>query len=131
MRWNGPIHTQPGFAEVAILAGWIPEDVFTWTLTRGGLTDNPFASASGYFGDSGVTHGPARVDAAYAADGRYLVTVYGGRPPYVLRAQHALTFDVLNTTTRQVEQSGVLQAGQTVQLYDYRIGRLLAGRVTR
>ena len=78
---------------------------------------------------AGVSHGPARVDAAYADDGRYLVTVYGGRPPYVLRAQHPLSFDVINTTTRQVEQSGVLQAGQTVQLYDYRIGRLVAGRL--
>jgi len=129
VRWNGPIHTQPGFVEVATIAGWIPEDVFSWTLTRGGLVDNPFASASGYFGDSGVSHGPARVDAAYAGDGRYLVTVYGGRPPYVLRAQHRLTFDVINTTTRQVEQSGVLEAGQTVTLYDYRIGRLIAGRL--
>ena len=129
VRWNGPIHTQPGFTEVATIAGWIPDDVFDWTLTRGGLADNPFASASGYFGDSGVSHGPSRVDAAYSDDGRYLVTVYGGRPPYVLRAQHRLAFDVVNPATRQVEQSGALEAGQTLTLYDYRIGRLIAGRL--
>jgi hypothetical protein len=47
----------------------------------------------------------------------------------VLRAQHPVSFDVINTTTRQVEQSGVLETGQTVTLYDYRIGRLIAGRL--
>jgi len=57
------------------------------------------------------------------------VTVYGGRPPFVLRAQHRLSFDVINPATRHVEQSGVLEPGQTVTLYDYRIGRLIAGRL--
>ena len=129
VRWNGDLHRQPGFGEVARAVSSLPNDVFGWDTTRGGSSNNPFRSPTGYHGDPGVSSGPARIDGAIAGDGRYGVLVYGGKAPYVVAATRALAFDIVNPATLQVEQTGTLAAGQTLTL-SYRIGRLLRGTVS-
>lgn len=123
VRWNGPIESQPGFREVPNAVAGCHSDVFNWTTTRGGSSNNPFKSPSGYYGDAGVSHGPARIDGSESG-GRYAVLVNAGKPPYEIEACWDLDYEVLNPATMQVEQQGHLQAGQRLTL-NYRIGRLV------
>lgn len=123
VRWNGPIESQPGFAEVARAVAGCERDVFNWETTRGGSNNNPFKSPSGYYGDEGVSHGPARIDGSESG-GRFAVLVNAGKPPYEIEACWNLDYEVLNPATMEVERSGHLNAGERITL-DYRIGRLV------
>ena len=123
VRWNSPLEVQPGFTEVPRAVAGCEPDVFNWTTTRGGSSNNPFKSPSGYYGDEGVGHGPARIDGAESG-GRFAVLVNAGKPPYEIEACWDLDYEVLNPATMQVEAAGHLSAGQRLTL-DYRIGRLV------
>lgn len=127
VRWKGPIHEQPGFKEVAAVSTVFDPGMFGWHLTRGGLAENPWKSASGYHGDAGVTYGPHRVDSAVAGDGRYATAVYAGVAPYVIAAQFPVTYKVIHPATLQVEQEGAVNVGETLRL-EYRIGRIIVGQ---
>jgi len=123
VRWNSPIEAQPGFTEVPRAVAGCEPDVFNWSTTRGGSSNNPFKSPSGYYGDAGVSHGPARIDGAESG-GRFAVLVNAGKPPYEIEACWDLDYEVLNPATMVVEQTGHLSAGQRITL-NYRIGRLV------
>jgi len=123
VRWNSDIQVQPGFVEVARAVAGVPNDVMGWTTTRGGSSNNPFKSPSGYFGDEGVSHGPARIDGAESG-GRYAVLVNAGKAPYEIEACWDLEYEVVNPATMEVEQAGHLGAGERITL-NYRIGRLV------
>jgi hypothetical protein len=132
--WTGPIHTQPGFAVVPrmrdALRSFAP-DVMSWRLTHGGRDDAPLRSTSGYFGDSGVSRGPARVNIAIRPDGRkYVAIVAGGRGPRELRndLQCAARLTVVHPRDDESVGRQTLEVapGETFPI-DYRIGRMILG----
>jgi hypothetical protein len=123
VRWNSPIEVQPGFREVAKAVSSCPQNIFGWSTTRGGSANNPFKSPTGYYGDAGVSTGPARIDGAESG-GAFALLVYAGRPPYTIEACRDLEFEVVNPATMEVEHAGHLTAGSQITL-DYRIGRLV------
>lgn len=133
--FNGAIESQPGFAAVPrvrdALEAFAP-DLMAWTLTHGGASNAVLRSPSGYFGDAGVREGPARIDQAIGPDGRFVALVYGGAGHKRVRndSGRALDIDVLSVGDgEQLETNRVrLEPGASLSL-DYRVGRLLLGRV--
>ena len=123
VRWNSPIEVQPGFVEVAKAVSSCPSDIFGWATTRGGSANNPFKSPSGYYGDEGVHHGPARIDGAEWGS-QFALLVYAGVAPYEIEACRELDYEVVNPATLEVESRGHLPAGGRITL-NYRIGRLV------
>ena len=123
VRWNSPIEVQPGFKEVARAVSSCAQDIFGWNTTRGGSANNPFKSPSGYYGDEGVGHGPARIDGAEWG-GKFALLVYGGVAPYEIEACYDLEYEIVHPATLVVETRGYLPAGGRITL-DYRIGRLV------
>jgi len=125
VRWNGFIETQPGFYEVLRATAQIPPDIYAWSVTRGGLADNSFDSASGYWGDEGVSEGVARIDTANGG-GRFFTLVYGGSGRKRITALHDLEGEIWNPADDS-RTAFALAAGQTLDL-TYDIGRVLRGR---
>jgi hypothetical protein len=135
--WNGPIDEQPGFYVTprlrAVLRGFAP-DVMRWTLYHGSRREAVLRSPDGYFGDRGVTRGPARLDQAVSRDRRRVVAlVYGGRPPVKVRndlkcAARLTVVTPLPTEDVRTETLRMEAGGQ--HEIDYRIGRLLLAECT-
>jgi hypothetical protein len=132
--WSGPIDEQPGFAVVPkmreALRAFAP-DVMRWRLVHGGQRGAPLQSTTGYFGDRGVTRGPARVNLAVRADGRkYVAIVAGGRAPRELRnalpCAARLTIVHPNADETVAQQTIEVAAGGRFAL-DYRVGRMVLG----
>lgn len=127
--WNGPIENQPGFYEVAKVRSYLPPDIMRGRLLHGGRPDAAFTSPTGFYGDPGVTEGPARIDGAELADGRGAWVIYGGRGRKRAQARRGFEGRVINTATG-AEQAIVLRPGESVEM-SYEIGRLLVGRTTQ
>ena len=133
--WSGPIHEQAGFLVTprmrSALRRFAP-DVMRWSLYHGGRPEAVLRSPDGYFGDPGVTRGPARIDQAVSADRRRVVAIaYGGRPPVRVRNELDCRAAVTILTPRgdeSVQQDTTRIARGDVLEIDYRIGRLLMGR---
>jgi len=127
VRHNGPIETQPGFSEVLRTTAQLPADLYGWHIFRGGNSENPWTSDSGFYGDSGVTHGPGRIDGASSPNGRFVVMVYGGKAPRVVRAQHRVEFFIWHPADDSRQGPYTMQPGDTREI-TYEIGRVLVGR---
>lgn len=124
VRWNGPIHEQPGFHEVLRATAQIPKDIYGWHIYRGGNSENPFAAVPGYYGDPGIAEGPHRVDGATNGHAFWNV-VYGGRGRKRVRAQRAVEGVVWNPATDE-RAPFRLRAGEEFEV-SYAIGRVLYG----
>lgn len=127
VRWNSPIEQQPGFYEVLRATAQIPADIYGWSVTRGGLNDNSFDSPTGYYGDAGVSEGPARIDTANGG-GEFFTIVYGGAGRKRLRALHNVDGDIWNPASDDISLF-TLQAGEEIEI-SYDVGRVLRGRYT-
>ena len=126
--WNNPIEGQPGFYEVPQVKSYLPRDIMRGRLLHGGRSEAAFTSPSGFYGDPGVTEGPARIDGAELPDGRGAWVIYGGRGRKRALARRGFEGRVINTATGS-EQAIVLRPGESVEM-SYEIGRLLVGRTT-
>jgi hypothetical protein len=112
--------------------------MMAWTLVHGGRSEATWCPPSGcqrgrFFGDPGVSSGPARIDQAISPDGRGAVVIaYGGRPPFVLRNAMGCAARVRILHPRPDETLGrteaAVPAGGTLELPAYRVGRLLLAR---
>lgn len=140
--WNGRIDRHKGFFVVprmrAALAA-AAADVMTWpTLRHGGRSDAAWCAPAGcrggnYYGDPGITSGPARIDQAIRGDRRQAVAlVHGGRPPFVVRNVMGCTATVQVVHPRDDEtvdvDEALVPAGAVFELPPYRVGRLLLAR---
>lgn len=134
--WTCALESEPGHYAVprmrSVLRGFSP-DLMAWPLlTHGGRGDAPLRSTTGYFGDAGVTRGPARINITAHASGRkYVAIVSGGRGPRELRNHLPCTADITLVHAQADEtiaqQRLAVGAGQTFPL-DYRVGRLVLGQ---
>lgn len=127
VRWNGPIQAQAGFEEVLratrTLQAFAPT-LYDWHVYRGGNAENPLAAYPGYWGDSGVTEGPARCDGA-SGNGTFVNVVYGGRPRFRVRCQHGFEGVVWNPGTDE-SYALTMSPGQVHEL-SYEYGRVVMG----
>ena len=133
--WNGRIERHAGFHAVpgmrGILKAFAP-DVMAWpTVTHGGAPDTALTSPTGYFGDPGVTSGPARIEMAIRGDRRrFVATVHGGRGPRaiknVLGCRLDLTVVAVNPDETIRIDAVTLEPNATLAI-DYRVGRALLG----
>jgi hypothetical protein len=133
--WDGAIHTQPGFYTVpkvrALLYAFAP-DLMTWDLRHGGHADAPLRSATGYWGDAGVTRGVARINIARSGD-RFVAVVTGGRGEKTLtnRAGCPLSLTLVQPTADGVStHSFTLDVDASFNI-DYRVGRIVLGQCQR
>ena len=130
--WGGPIHRQAGFHVTprmrAVLSAFAPE-VMRWSLYHGARREAVMRAAHGYYGDRGVTTGPARLDQAVREDRRRAVAfIYGGRGP--ARFRNDLPCAAQVTVVRPLDDEQV--QNETIRLdrgaehaVEYRVGRML------
>lgn len=124
VRWNGPIHEQPGFREVLRATAQIPNDIYNWHIYRGGNAENAFAAVPGYHGDPGIAEGPHRVDGT--TNGRdFWNVVHGGRGRKRIRAQRKVEGVIWNPATDD-RQGFSLGHGAELELH-YDVGRVVYG----
>ncbi|MBA3271670.1 MAG: hypothetical protein H0T71_14295 [Acidobacteria bacterium] len=130
--WNGRIETHKGFAAVPrmrdVLEKFAP-DVMSYSITHGGRGDAKFKSTTGYYGDPGVSVGPARIDQAYSKDGqRVVATVHGGKGPATIRNLMGCAADVTlvhANADESVEAHTFRTEANATLAIKYRVGRLL------
>ena len=130
--WGGPIHQQAAFYVTprmrAVLRDFAP-DVMQWTLYHGGHRRAVLRAPGGYYGDRGVTSGPARLDQAVSRDRRRAVAmIYGGRPPIRFRNELDCAARVTVVTPlpdEQVRSEAIRLERDAEHEVSYRVGRLL------
>jgi hypothetical protein len=130
--WGGPIERQAGFTATprmrAVIRTFAP-DVMRWTLYHGGRAEAVLRSPDGYYGDEGVSRGPARLDQAVSRDRRRAVGfIYGGRPPVRFRNHLGCTAEVTIVTplpNEDVQRDSVRLEPEASHEVTYRIGRML------
>jgi hypothetical protein len=120
--WNGPIQTMPGFAEVARLPTFLPQDIATFPVV---------CHAGTRFGGVRILAAvdPTRAEHAIAPDGRFVIVVHtqeqaGNALPCERECQE---FTVINMLTGETERSGPLHVGETYQHPG--VARLVVGRL--
>lgn len=127
--WNGPIDRQPGFWEVPKVRQYLPREIMTGHITHGGKPESAFTSPTGFYGDPGVSEGPARIDGAELPDGRGAWVIHSGAGRRKALARRGFEGRIVNPATA-FEQAIRLEPGQSVEI-PYDIGRLLVGRTLR
>jgi Fascin domain len=120
--WNGPIHEMPGFAEVARLPTFLPQDIATFPVV---------CHAGTRFAGVRILAAvdPTRAEHAIAPDGRFVIVVHtqeqaGNALPC---ERSCADFTVINMLTGLVERSGPLPAGASFQHGG--VARLVVGRL--
>jgi hypothetical protein len=120
--WDGPIETMPGFAEVARLPTFLPNDLAAFPIV---------CHAGSRFQGTRILAAvdPTRADHAIAADGRFAIVVHTAEAKgHALPCERACAeFTVTNPLTGQVERTGPLAKGETYQHAG--IARLVTGRL--
>jgi Fascin domain len=120
--WNGPIHTMPGYLEVARLPTFLPPDIASFPVV---------CHAGTRFQGVRILAAvdPTRAEHAIAEDGRFVIVVHtqeaaGNALPCERACQE---FTVINMLTGLVERSGPLAPGASFQ-HDG-VARLVVGRL--
>lgn len=108
--WNGPIEIMPGFAEVARLPQFLPQDAATFPIV---------CHAGTRFQGTRILAAvdPTRAEHAIAADGRFIIVVHTyEQAGNALPCERACAeFTVINMVSGEVERTGPLAAGDTYQ----------------
>jgi len=119
VRGDRPFASHPTLARtlrgLAALTAQLPGDLPAWTRTRPGLGGCPWQTDQ-FWADDGADHGVVRLYAAVAPDRRSVAVALGVRRYVDLRAEWAMTVDVLDPLTGAVAQTRQLAAGQSFRL---------------
>jgi FRG1-like domain len=120
--WAGRIETQPGFAEVARLPQFLPQDIASWpTVTHSGTR---FLGTRILAVDD-----PTRADQAISSDGRFAIVIHTQEAKgKALACERACAdFTIVNMLTGEKERTGSLAVGERYQHPG--IARLAVGRL--
>jgi len=120
--WDGPIHSMPGYNEVARLTTFLPADIASWPIV---------CHAGTRFQGVRILAAvdPTRADQAIAPDGRFVMVVHTQEQAgNALPCEQACSeFTVINMLTGLVERSGPLPVGAAFQHGG--VARLVVGRL--
>jgi hypothetical protein len=120
--WNGPIESMCGFAEVARLPEYLPQDIATFqTVCHSGERFKGTRILA--------VVDPTRADQAIHEDGRFVMVVHTQEQVgHALSCERACDeFTVINMLTGETERTGPLAVGQTYQHPG--VARLVVGQL--